>query len=107
MRVDGFVSAQSNLKGGELVTRPLRFTGSDLWVNFSASAAGSIAIELQDEHGWPIPGFALGEGVELLGDDLERRVRWSNGADLSQLAGKVVKLRFKIIDADLFSFQFK
>ncbi len=107
LRVDGFVSAQATLKGGELVTKPLRFSGSDLWVNFSASAAGSIAIEVQDTHGWPIPGFAMGEGVELLGDDLERRVRWSKGADLSQLAGKTVKLRFKIIDADLFSFQFK
>lgn len=107
LRMDGFVSAQADGQGGELITRPLVFAGTDLYVNFSASAAGSIRIELQDEHGWPLPGFGLNEGVELLGDDLERRVRWSKNANLAQLAGTPVKIRFQIVDADLYSFQFR
>ncbi len=81
--------------------------GTDLYVNFSASAAGSIRIELQDEHGWPLPGFGLEEGVELLGDDLERRIRWGQGAELGQLVGRPVKIRFRMVDVDLYSFQFR
>jgi len=104
LRMDGFVSAHTSGKGGELMTSPLIFSGSDLYINFSASAAGSIKIELQDERGWPLPGFGLDECVELLGDDLNRRVRWRS--DLSQLAGVPIKVLFKMVDADLYSFRF-
>jgi len=107
LRMDGFVSAHASGKGGKLITCPLIFSGSDLSINFSASAAGSIRIELQDERGWPLPGFALEDGVELLGDDVNRRVRWKNGADLSALAGVHIKVLFRIVDADLYSFQFE
>jgi hypothetical protein len=33
-------------------------------------------------------------------------VAWKGGEDVSSLAGKPVKLRFRLKDADLFSFQF-
>jgi len=50
--------------------------------------------------------LALDECVEVLGDDLERVVRWSSGRDVSRLAGIPVPLRFVRRDADLFSFRF-
>ena len=31
---------------------------------------------------------------------------WKNGSDVSSLAGKPVRLRFRLKDADLFAFQF-
>ncbi len=46
LRMDGFVSAHVNVKGGQLTTHPITFSGSDLYLNFSASAAGSIKIEV-------------------------------------------------------------
>jgi len=107
LRVDGFVSAHASGKGGRLVTCPVVFSGSDLVINFSASAAGSINIELQDERGWPLPGFTLQDNVELLGDDLERRVRWKHGQNLERLAGTPVRVLFELTDADLYSFQFR
>ncbi|MCI0491645.1 MAG: hypothetical protein L0Z07_01765, partial [Planctomycetes bacterium] len=94
MRLDGFASVQSPYAGGELLTRPLTFTGDRLELNFSTSAAGSIRVEIQNEAGEPIPGFAADDCVEIVGNEIERVVRWKNGADVSSLAGKTVRLRF-------------
>ncbi len=108
LRVDGFVSVQAPLSGGELITKPLTFSGRELALNFSASAAGSVQIELlRDQMNTPIEGFSLEDCVELLGDDLERVVRWKGGPDLSRLAGTPVRLRFVLRDADLYSFRFR
>ncbi len=107
LRVDGFACVQAPLSGGELVTKPLIFAGSRLRVNFSASAAGSVQVEiLRDQMDEPIAGFGLNDCVELLGDDLERVVRWSGGVDVSRLEGVPVRLRFVLRDADLYAFQF-
>ena len=107
LRVDGFASVQAPLSGGELVTKPLIFAGSRLRVNFSASAAGSVQVEiLRDQMNTPIAGFSLDDCIELLGDDLERIVRWSGGCDLSHLEGVPIRLRFVLRDADLYAFQF-
>ncbi|MGM0490372.1 MAG: twin-arginine translocation signal domain-containing protein [Planctomycetota bacterium] len=106
LRVDGFVSVNAPLAGGELVTRPIRFEGDRLQMNFSTSAAGSIAVEVQDQAGKPIAGFALADCQVQYGDELDRVVSWKGDADLSRLAGKPVKLRFQLKDADLYAFRF-
>lgn len=107
LRQDGFVSVRAPRSGGEATTRPVLFEGNRLEVNFSASAAGWMKVELQDAQGVPVPGFALEECVEDIGDDLERVVRWQSGPDVAPLAGKPVKLRFSMSDADLFAFRFR
>ncbi|MFO0947473.1 MAG: hypothetical protein U1D30_16375 [Planctomycetota bacterium] len=106
LRPDGFASVRATYSGGEFTTHPLTFDGSRLTVNFATSAAGGIKVEIQDEDGAPLPGFALEESVELIGNDLAREVRWQSGNDLSSLANKVIKLRFSMKDADLYALQF-
>jgi hypothetical protein len=77
-------------------------------LNFSASAAGSIRVELvRDQMDVPIEGFTLDDCVEVLGDDIERVVRWSGGSNLSRLSGVPVRLRFMLKDADLYSLRFR
>ena len=107
LRMDGFVSVQAPAAGGELLTRPLRFEGSSLVMNFSTSVAGSVRVELQGADGEPVKGFALGDCPEIFGDSLERVVSWKGGSDVSVLAGKPVRLRFALKDADLYSIQFR
>ncbi len=107
LRMDGFASAWADARGGELTTVPLRFEGAQLYVNFAASAAGSVRVELQDASGAPLPGYGLEEGVELLGDDLDRAVRWRSGPSVAALAGRAVRVRFVLVEADLFAFQFR
>ena len=107
LRLDGFVSAQAPMSGGELVTRPITFTGKVLWLNFATSAAGSLLVELQDEQGQPLPGYSLDDCEELFGDTLDRGVNWKTKADLSDLMGHTIRVRFVLRDADLYSFQFR
>ena len=107
LRVDGFVSVQSPMVGGEMVTKPLVFEGKRLVINFGTSAAGSIRAEIQDAQGKPIEGFSLGDCPPIHGDLIEHTVRWKNGDDVSRLAGHPVRLRFALKDADLYSIRFQ
>jgi hypothetical protein len=106
LRPDGFVSVQGPYQGGELITRPLKFSGSELQLNYSTSAVGSIRIELQDSDRQPIPGFALDDCVELYGDKLDGSIRWKGDADLSSLDGRTLRMRIGLSDADLYAFRF-
>jgi hypothetical protein len=106
LRLDGFASVRADYNGGELLTRPLRFAGTTLTLNFSTSAVGSIRVEIQDEAGQPIPSFAAADCVDVIGNEIDRSVRWKHGSDVSSLAGKTVRLRFAMKDADLFAIRF-
>jgi hypothetical protein len=106
LRPDGFVSVSGPYAEGEMSTKPLRFTGRELVVNYSTSAAGSLRVEIQDAAGNALPGHALADCPEIIGDELERVVRWKSGPDVSALAGQPVRLRFALKDADLYSFRF-
>ena len=107
MRLDGLASVRAGHEGGELVTKPLTFDGDALEVNFATSAAGGIRVEVQDVDGVPIPGFALDDSIELIGNEIAREARWSSGADLAELAGQPVRLRIVMRDADLHAFRFR
>jgi len=107
LRLDGFVSVQASMKGGELLTKPLRFEGKRLVLNFSSSAAGDVRVELLDEKGSPIPGYSLEECLPVFGDAIERPVMWRRGSDLAHLAGKTLKIRFVLRDSDVYAFQFQ
>jgi len=102
----GFVSVRSDHAGGEMVTKPFTFDGAVLRVNASTSAAGSIRVEVQDAGGRAFPGRALNDMPPWFGDALDAPVAWQTGSDLSGLAGRPVRLRFAMKDADLFSFRF-
>ncbi|MCB1103769.1 MAG: hypothetical protein H7A44_07985 [Opitutaceae bacterium] len=106
LRLDGIGSIHADYTGGEMVTKPLTFTGSKLTLNVSTSAAGGVQVEIQEADGEPIPGFTLEECPVLVGDSLEREVKWTMGGDVSALAGKSVRLRFVLKDADLYALKF-
>lgn len=107
LRVDGFVSVHGPYRGGEMLTRPLTFRGSELEVNYATSAAGGIRVEIQDSSGQPAPGYRLDDAVEIIGDQIDRVVSWKGGADLASMAGRPVRLRFVMRDADLYSIRFR
>jgi len=106
LRLDGFVSVHAGGQSGEMLTKPLVFRGERLVLNVSTSAAGKVLVELQDEDGVPVRGFALADCQEIYGDEIERTVEWKGRQDLSGLAGKTVRLRFLLKDADLYSLRF-
>jgi hypothetical protein len=107
LRMDGFVSVNAPFAGGEMRTRPIRFSGSDLVLNFSTGAAGGIRVEFQDEEGKPLPGYTLEDCELLVGDIIERAVKWKQGRDPRALVGRAVRLRFVMKDADIYSIRFR
>lgn len=106
IRLDGFVSAWAPMRGGEMVTKPITFDGARLNLNLSTSAAGGVRVEIQDADGEPLPGFTLADCDVQFGDEIDRTVSWKGSTDVSQLAGRAVRLRFELKDADLYAFQF-
>lgn len=107
LRTDGFASVHADADVAEMVTRPLRFTGSELLLNYATSAGGSLRVEIQDTAGRPLPGFALADCRNLVGDEIERSVSWVKGGGTKSIADKPVRLRFVMNDADLFALRFK
>ena len=77
------VAAGALLAGGELVTKPLTFTGSKLLLNFATSAAGDIRVEIQDADGNPLPGYSLDDASELIGNEIERAYSWKTSDDVN------------------------
>jgi hypothetical protein len=106
LRIDGFVSLHAGRARGELLTPPLIFSGRALRLNFATSAAGSVRVELEDAAGRPYPGRALADCDELFGDTLDRTVSWRGAAAVGTWAGRPVRLRLSLGEADLFALRF-
>ncbi len=102
-RTDGFVSLHARGEG-EVITRPLSFDGSTLWLNLVGR--GSVRVEIQEPTGQPLAGLALEDCLPITGDFIEHAVRWKSGEGIGRLAGRPVRLRMVMKDADLFSLRF-
>ncbi len=107
LRRDGFVSVRAHAEIGEFTTPALVFSGKQLVLNVDTSATGIAKVELQDEQGRALSGFSS-EDCDLVhtANDVSRGVSWRGRSDVSSLAGRPVRLRFLLRDADLYAFQF-
>lgn len=106
LRTDGFASVHAGYEEGEMRTHPLRFAGDSLTLNVSTSAAGHVAVEVQDEDGRPLPGFTAADADPVVGDAVAWTVTWRGDADVSALARRPVRLRFLMKEADLYALRF-
>jgi hypothetical protein len=106
VEVDRFASVHAGYSRGIMLTKPFKFRGSYLTINFSTSAIGSILIEVDDEYGNPIPGYTADDAIELVGNSTQRAVMWKRGACVVPLQGRTIRLRFYMQDADLYALRF-
>lgn len=106
LRLDGFVSADSDQRGGEITTKPLRFTGNRLELNLATKPSGSVLVELQDAAGTAIAGFAVENADPIVTDGVGHLVTWRGASGVGSLAGTPIRLRFVMKDASLFAFRF-
>lgn len=102
MRLDGFFSWYAPYRGGEVLTKPFTFEGSEMRVNFATSAAGGMEVALCDEAGNILEGY---ESYTMFGDTVNRPVEFDK--PLAELNGKTVRLKFTLRDAHLYSFVFQ
>ncbi len=101
MRIDGFISRYSDYANSTLLTKPFVFSGSKLTINFETSAAGNIYVELTDKNGRTLSEY---RSCELFGNSVDREVTFEG--NISALAGKAIRIRFTMSDADIYSFRF-
>lgn len=106
LRVDGFIGAEAAYTGGELTTRALTFSGSKLRLNVATGAGGIVRVEIQDDSGHPLEGFEAEDADEINGNYPQVQASWKGSPDVASLAGRKVRLKFLMRDANLYSFQF-
>lgn len=99
----GMVAIQKDRYAGRmdasLRTVPVSFIASYISLNFR----GTIALQITDAAGVPIPGFRFADGLPFTGDSLAQR--WATSGFLGDLAGRAVRLEFALApDAELFAY---
>ena len=97
-RVDGFVALRGGADGGKVTTKPLRYQGQRLLLNYVVRKGGNLTVEALDQV-----GSVIGKSKPLSGDAVDAPVEWEHDPKLGQ---GVVQLRFTLKNADLFSIRF-
>lgn len=117
LRRDGFASMdwlpdepgtvrriRSGSSGGELTTRPLRFSGQHLFVNADLGTGGELRVEVLDREGRVIAPFQREACVPVRGNGTRLPVAWSAAADLQHVTGRDVRFRFQMTSGRLYAF---
>ena len=107
-RRDGFVSLHGDGGGGELVSRPFTFDGSELHLNLQVADGGMAEVTVCDQHGradgvWSVFTEGVVQSPPLSGDHLDLKVPWKRG-NVAGLLGLPCTLRVKLRRAHLYSF---
>ena len=102
LRRDGFASMETHGGEGVLATRPLRFSGTHLFVNVDTSQ-GELRVEVVDRSGVVIEPFSLPNCRAVRADSTREPVTWDAG-DLATLAGHEVVFRFHLRHGKLYAF---
>jgi len=101
IRPDGFISRCAGYEPKELTTKPFRFDGNTLTLNFETSALGYVRIEILDKNGRPVEGYRC---CELFGNTIDRKVSFD--LPLEKIQEMPIRLKFTLCDADIYSFRF-
>ena len=100
LRRDGFASMDGT---GTLLTENIAFSGKSLYINANA-AGGSVKAELIDANDNVIDGYSVNDCTAITEDPTKTQISFGEGKDLSAFAGKSVKIRFYLENAELYSF---
>jgi len=103
MRRDGFASMDAGEATGALTTRPVRFTGTHLFVNLDAPA-GELRVAVLDREMKPVDGLTVADCRPVRADSTIQEVLWDAGQDLSAVTGKPVRFQFELRNGRLYSF---
>ncbi len=96
-----FMSLTGGWHGGTVVTKPFRFDGETLFINYSTDAAGSVTIRLTDIDGNTVVSD------EIYGNALDEAVEFGGKTDVSAFSGKTVVMEIKIKNGSFYGFRFR
>lgn len=102
LRRDGFVALSDCGRKGFVVTEKLKFSGTRLFVNCDCPQ-GSLTAEILDENSKVIEGFSAQNCRPFSGNKTCVPIEWHN-YDLKSLENRLIKIRFNLSNAELYSF---
>jgi hypothetical protein len=119
LRVDGFASLHAAEQSGHVVTQPMTWPAADLHLNVDPRrdltahpgfCSGEVRVEIRDEGNQPLPGYTWDEAVPFTGNTTGAEnaacpAVWKNDRSVRELAGRVIRLAFRLRDAHLYSFR--
>jgi hypothetical protein len=74
-------------------------------VSGSEDGGGKVQVEVEDEKGTVIPGFGASDCNAITAGGRSQEVSWKNQKDVEHLNGHLVRFKFIITNAKLFSFR--
>ena len=105
-RLDGFVSADAAYTGAGFTTPLLTFSGAHLALNADCSAMGEIWVEIRDDRNVPVSGYRMEESISVERNQTAAPVVWREREDVAELAGRPVRLHFRLRACKLYAFHF-
>jgi hypothetical protein len=100
-RIDGLASLRAKNKTGIIETHEFVPEGSKLMVNADVKS-GSLGVEVVDDDGKVIKGFDKESSLIEGHDSVRLAVRWKTTGALP--AGMPIRLRFHLLNGDLYSY---
>ena len=101
LRRDGFISLDAGSVVGHVLSRPLKWSGTQLFLNINA-AGGSARVELLDDTASPIAGFSGADSATVRGDGVRLPVSWDR--DLGLLEAQTVQIEIHLENAEFYAF---
>jgi len=121
LRIDGFCSLQAVDREGWVETPPLRWVRGELHLNVDprrdltahpAYDGGEVRVEVRDARNKPVRGYRFADCVPVTRNTAHRTagdgtlpVEWNRGRKMAALAGRKIRLAFRLRDAHLYSFK--
>jgi hypothetical protein len=102
MKRDRYVARESKEKTGTITTPLLILEGDTLTLNADAKG-GEIRVQLLDEAGKAIPGFASVDCAPIRDDAVAIPVSWTR--PLRELDGKPIRIQFALARASVFAME--
>lgn len=105
LRRDGWVSLDATLREGYIETKPMFSPGAHLYINACCAKDGFIDVEIMDNWDNVWKGFGRKDCRTFRADCVHEKISWNGGDAVNMIPG-IVKLKFYLKNAELYSFQF-
>ena len=103
LRRDGFVSIDGGLTAGKLLTRPLIYNGSKLYVNAEVGPGGYVKAGICGTNRRPVKNYGLEKCVPVTENTLSGQITWRKNGILPK-AKDPKRILFELKNAKLYSF---
>jgi len=87
---------------GEFITNSVSTKGNELFLNFNTPRTGSVTVEIEGAS-----GRSFDDCDPLFGNELKRKVTWKGESSIGIEPGKPFRIKFRMHNARLYSFELR